>query len=86
MALLEAVADIPWIAERYRRVVIASGDHAFTFAVASLRAAGVEVIVIRPDIGFSSALRRAAGPNVVSLGSRPPANVVNLFTHTKDAA
>lgn len=86
LALLEAVADIPWIAERYRRVVIASGDHAFTFAVASLRAAGVEVIVIRPDIGFSSALRRAAGPNVVSLGSRLPANVVNLFTHTKDAA
>lgn len=86
LALLEAVTDTSWIAQRYRRVVVASGDHAFTFAVASLRAAGVEVIVIRPDIGLSSALRRAAGPNVVALGSRLPSNVINLFTHTKDAA
>lgn len=86
LALLESVADIRWVAARYRRVVIASGDHAFAFAVASLRAAGVEVIVIRPDRGLSSAIRRAAGPNVVPLGSRLPANVVNMFTHTKDAA
>ena len=86
LALLESLADIPWVAARYRRVVIASGDHAFTFAVASLRAAGVEVVVIRPDRGLSSALRRAAGPNLVPMGSRLPSNIVNLFAHTKDAS
>jgi hypothetical protein len=86
LALLESVADVRWVAERYQRVVVASGDHAFAFAVASLRAEGVEVIVIRPDIGLSPAMRLAAGPNVVHMGSALPANIVNLFTHTKDAA
>jgi hypothetical protein len=86
LALLESLEDIPWVAARYQRVVIASGDHAFAFAVASLRAAGVEVVVIRPDRGLSSAIRRAAGPNVVPLGSALPINVHALFAHTKDAA
>lgn len=87
LELLEAVADIQWIAERYGRVIIASGDHAFAFAVASLRAARVQVIVISPDLGLSPAMRLAAGTtNVVPLGSSIPTNITNLFNHTKQAA
>lgn len=85
-ALLESVADIQWVAERYQSVVVASGDHAFAFAVAALKAAGVAVIVIRPDLGFSPAMARAAAADVVSLGSALPANVINLFSQSKDAA
>lgn len=85
-ALLEAVADVQWVAERYHRVVVASGDNAFAFAVAALKAAGVMVVVIRPDLGFSPAMARAAGPAVVSLGSALPTNVINLFSQSKDAA
>ncbi|WP_299305878.1 NYN domain-containing protein [uncultured Brachybacterium sp.] len=86
LALLAAVADVSWVAERYGRVVLASGDHTFTFAVTSLKNAGVEVLVIRPDLGFSSALRRVAGADVTPLGSTIPATIINLFTRTKDAA
>lgn len=85
-ALLDAIADAEWVAKRYSRVVIASGDHAFAFAVAALQALGVEVIVLRPDRGFSSAMRLAAGGNVRPLGSPLPTNVYTLFAHTKDAA
>lgn len=85
-ALLEAVADVQWIADRYQRVVVASGDNAFAFAVAALKTAGVTVIVIRPDLGFSPAMARAAGRSVVSLRSALPANVINLFSQSKDAA
>lgn len=85
-ALLEAVADVEWVAERYQRVVVASGDNAFAFAVAALKAAGVTVVVIRPDLGFSMAMARAAGSDVVTLGPGLPANVHNLFSKSKDAA
>lgn len=86
LALLEVVADVGWVAARYERVVVASGDHAFAPAVAELKGAGVEVIVIRPDTGFSARMRLAAGPDVVPLGSSLPANVINLFPSSKEAA
>ncbi|MGW1799206.1 NYN domain-containing protein [Streptomyces sp. NPDC001984] len=83
-ALLEVIEDAAWVASRYTRVVIASGDHAFAYAVAALKAAGCEVIVIPPDTGFSLKMRVAAGPDVVRLGSAIPANVISLFRTTKD--
>jgi hypothetical protein len=86
LALLEVIADVSWVAARYDRVVVASGDHAFAPAVAELKGAGVEVIVIRPDTGFSARMRLAAGPDVVALGSSLPAKVINLFPSSKDAA
>lgn len=85
-ALLEVIADAAWVANRYSRVVVASGDHAFAYAVAALKAAGLEVIVVRPDTGFSNQMRLVAGQDVVRLGSPLPANVINLFRTSKDVA
>lgn len=86
MVLLEAIEDIRWVADRYQRVVLASGDHIFAFAVANLKAAGLEVVVISPDRGLSTAMRLAAGPHLRHLGPSTPTNVIELFTQMKDAA
>lgn len=86
LALLECISDAQWIAARYDTVVIASGDHIFAFAVAALKAAGCEVLVIAPDRGFSKAMRLAAGPDFVGLGSSFPAGVIELLNNAKDAA
>ncbi|WP_406357313.1 hypothetical protein OHB56_33120 [Streptomyces sp. NBC_01635] len=85
-ALLEVVEDTAWTAARYARVVIASGDHAFAYAVAGLKVAGCEVIVIPPDTGFSPQMRLVAGPGLVRLGPAMPDNVISLFRRNdKDA-
>lgn len=86
MALLDAISDASWIAGHYDRVVLASGDHAFTYAVAALKAEGVQVIVVRPDTGFSNRMRLVAGPDLMLLKSPVPANVINLFRTHKKAA
>ncbi|WP_424348044.1 NYN domain-containing protein [Kocuria sp. CH-021] len=86
LALLEVIDDAAWVAHRYERVVLASGDHAFAYAVAALKAAGVQVLVIPPDTGFSPQMRLVAGPDVARLGSPLPANVISLFRATKDVA
>lgn len=84
--LLEAISDIAWIVDHYDRVVLASGDHIFAQAVAALKAAGVQVIVVAPDRGLSARMRLAAGPQLVRLEATNPSNVVNLFRIKKDAA
>jgi hypothetical protein len=68
-ALLEAIDDAKWVAARYKRVVIATGDGGFAEAVASLKAAGCTVIVIAPDVGLSKRMRLAAGAHLMQLGS-----------------
>lgn len=85
-ALLACVGDVDWIARRYGRVVIASGDHAFAFTLSALKSAGVDTILLPPDVGCSRALRRAAGTGIVPLGSAHPKNVIALFPTPKDAA
>lgn len=85
MALLEVIEDIEWVVSRYQRVVVASGDHIFAFAVAQLKAAGLEVIVIPPDRGLSTEMRLAAGPHLKHLGPSVPTNITQLFTRMKDA-
>jgi hypothetical protein len=85
-ALLEVVADHSWVASRYDRVVVASGDHAFAEAVAALKATRLHVIVIAPDTGLSARMKLAAGPDRVPLGSPIPANVTSLFRATMDTA
>ncbi|MDQ4489819.1 NYN domain-containing protein [Sinomonas sp. ASV486] len=84
-ALLEVIEDILWVAAHYDQVVLASGDHAFAYAVAALKAAGIRVVVISPDRGFSEQMRLAAGRDLVRLGPSIPSNVIALFTETKDA-
>jgi hypothetical protein len=60
IALLDAVADTPWIATHYSRVVIGSGDHAFAGLAVALRALGVAVVVVAQAGHLSRWLRRAA--------------------------
>jgi hypothetical protein len=59
-ALLSTVADVDWVASRYDRIVVGSGDHAFAFAVAAFRAAGLRVDVVAPESGLSMALAALA--------------------------
>jgi hypothetical protein len=58
-ALLEHT-DLAFVARRYDRVVIGSGDHAFTELASELVAAGREVVVVAVDGSLSRKLRRAA--------------------------
>src|SRR5699024_1946884 len=67
LALLEVIEDLQWVADRFKRVVIASGDHIFAHAVAALKAVGVEVTVIAPPVGLSKQLRLAAGSDLKPL-------------------
>lgn len=85
-ALLEAIADIAWIAGHYDQVVLASGDHIFANAVAALKAAGVRVIVIAPKTGLSARMRLAAGPNLVRLRATISPSAKSLSRKKKDAA
>lgn len=86
LALLESIQDTRWVADRFDRVVIASGDHAFALTARALRTAGLDVLVVSPDVGMSPALRRAAEGNVVTLGSTHPLQIIPLTTSSKDAA
>jgi len=67
LALLDTIRDHRKIANRYQRVVIASGDHIFASAVAALKTLGLEVIVVAPPVGLSKQMRLAAGPDLKPL-------------------
>lgn len=60
LALLDVVADAPWIAARYDRIVVASGDHIFVPAVATLRLLGPVVGVVSRAGSLSRDLGRSA--------------------------
>ena len=57
--------DSAFVARRYDRVVIGSGDHAFADLAASLVAAGREVVVVAVDGSLSRKLRGAASSVVL---------------------
>ncbi|WP_373065396.1 NYN domain-containing protein [Gemmatimonas sp.] len=59
-ALLSVVADREWVAARFDRVVIGSGDGIFTELANDLRALGIAVGVIAQAVRVSSRLARAA--------------------------
>lgn len=68
-ALLEA-ADPRWVADRFRRVVIGSGDHAFAPLAADLLDRGLEVVVVSRPANLSGRLRRS-GALVITLPDLP---------------
>ena len=59
-ALLSTVSDVDWMASRYDRLVVGSGDHAFAFAVAAFRAAGLRVDVVARASSLSMVLAALA--------------------------
>jgi len=61
-ALLATLTDpgLPWIAQRFDRVVIGSGDHAFSFAARRLVDLGVEVGIVAIPGSISGALVRCS--------------------------
>lgn len=86
-ALVESIEDVEWLAKRYQRVVIASGDHFFAFALLRLKNAGIDTILVPPDVGCSRALRKAAGAKIVPLGSAHPIrSIFQSLAIPKDAA
>lgn len=86
LALLDAVSDARWVAARYHHVVVASGDHAFAFAVAALKAAGCRVTVVSHASSLSRSLRLAAGPDLVLLPEVAAAGTVGPEPTSKDVA
>lgn len=70
-ALLEA-APAAWVAERFGRVVVASGDHAFAPLVADLRARGVTVDVVAHAEKLSRRLAES-GTRVIDITPVPAA-------------
>lgn len=85
-ALLELIDDAKWVAARYGRVVIATGDGGFAEAVASLKAAGCTVVVIAPDTGLSKRMRLAAGPHLVRLAPSEAVSSLNKHEPTEEIA
>ena len=75
LALCDCLADTDFIARRYGRVVIASGDHEFVSPVAALALAGVAVTVAALAIQASPVLT-AMATDVIWL-ERPDAAVVD---------
>ena len=74
-ALLDA-APADWVARRFDRLVIGSGDHAFTDLARTVRSARVEVVVIARPNRLAGSLRRTADlvltlPNLPELPGRP---------------
>ena len=68
-ALLSAVSEVDWMASRYDRLVVGSGDHAFAFAVAAFRAAGLRGDVVAREASLSMVLAAlAASINLIKLG------------------
>jgi hypothetical protein len=68
-ALLDA-APAEWVSSRFHRLVIGSGDHAFTDLALAVRSAGVEVVVVARPALLSGSLRRSADV-VVALPNLP---------------
>jgi hypothetical protein len=58
--LLASLADAPWVAARYDRVVIGSGDGIFAAALESLQSLGIATGLVGPERGVSLNLRRRA--------------------------
>jgi hypothetical protein len=59
LALIDELADIDWIADRFDRVVIASGDHIFAHHAARIAAAGIRVDHVAHSGRCSASLRLA---------------------------
>lgn len=64
-ALLRQVENADWVASRFDRVVIGSGDGIFVRAVEALRVRGVAVGVVAPEHGASARLMSA--PNFLRI-------------------
>ena len=60
LALLKVVEDVDWVAHRFDRVVIGSGDHCFAPAVTSLARRGLIVLVVSQQRCLSRDLASAA--------------------------
>jgi hypothetical protein len=60
LALLKVLEDVDWIAQRFHRVVIGSGDHCFISAVWRLTQRGVRVVVAAQKGCISRDLHTAA--------------------------
>src|SRR5699024_5637332 len=86
LALLEAIEDLQWVVDRFKRVVIASGDHIFAPAVAALKARGVEVTVVAPPVGLSKQMRLAAGPDVKTLMFSLAHEIHAVYTQRQEPA
>ena len=86
LALLEAIEDLQWVVDRFKRVVIASGDHIFAPAVAALKARGVEVTVVAPPVGLSKQMRLAAGPDLKSLMFSLAHEIHAVYTQRQEPA
>lgn len=86
LALLETIEDLQWVADRFKRVVIASGDHIFAPAVAALKARGVEVTVIAPPVGLSKQMRLAAGRGLKSLMFSLADEIHSVYTQRQEPA
>ena len=59
-ALLKVLEDIDWVAHRFDRVVIGSGDHCFVPVVVRLGRRGILVAVVAQERCISGDLARAA--------------------------
>ena len=59
-ALLDVLGDLEWIAQRYDRVVIGSGDHCFAPVVMGLAQHGILAGVVAPKGSVSNSLGRLA--------------------------
>lgn len=60
LALLAELRDIAWVAARFDRVVVGSGDGIFAEATAAIRAEGIAVGVVAVSDRISWKLRRVA--------------------------
>ena len=70
---LLAVIEHERVAERFRRVAIASGDGIFTAAAAGLATAGCQVTVVSRRAGLSRRLALAAALRVIYIDAPRPA-------------
>jgi len=68
-ALLDA-AEPAWVAGRFDRVVVGSGDHAFAPLVVDLLGRGLEVVVVSRPRNLSGRLRRS-GAQLITLPDLP---------------
>lgn len=69
--VLLAAAAPEWVARRFARLVIASGDAAFVDLARAVRALGVAVVVVARAEGLAGRLRRA-GCSVVEFDAGLP--------------
>lgn len=70
LALLGAASDIKWVARRFDRVVIGSGDHCFVPLATDLGNLGIVVMVVSWETSLSRELEKAAALRAI-LGTHP---------------